>query len=135
MSSDTDNKQVIVVKSGPGCVGWFAILLLAGIVLLGMGGAAVLDGASQRARVEVLPHLPINTADLGIQPSTVVIEPRPTAMPPVVVYQPEQAPAVMVPFVGPACTVPSDWRLGVSPLPDCWESLTREEQNAIIRSH
>ena len=126
-------------NGGFGCIGWLVLGLVLGVIAMG-GFGAVLDEAAQRSRIEIYPHIPIDPATLNIVPSVQTFaEPAPTAIvyEPVVVYQAPQAEPVVVPFVvqQPACTVPSDWRVGVSPLPDCWEQLTREEQNAIIRSH
>lgn len=130
-------------RSNQGNSGWFLNLVIIGMLgflLFGMmGGALGGEGASQRQGT-IYPSIPVQSSTLGIQPSVVVMpEPTPTVIvyQPVVVYQEPQSAPVVVPFVvqPPACTVPEGWRVGVSPLPDCWELLSREEQNQIIRSH
>lgn len=126
-------------NGGFGCIGWLVLGLVLGVIAMG-GFGSVLEEAAQRSRIEIYPHIPIDASTLGVQSSVVVLPtPAPTAIvyEPVVVYQEPQAAPVVVPFVvqQPACTVPEGWRVGVSPLPDCWAQLTLQEQNAIIRSH
>ena len=135
MSEQSNNNSG---NGGFGCLGWLVLGLVLGVIAMG-GFGAVLDEAAQRSRID-FPHIPIDASTLGVQSSVVVLPtPAPTAIvyEPVVVYQAPAAEPVVVPFVvqQPACTVPEGWRVGVSPLPDCWESLSREEQNDIIRSH
>lgn len=124
-------------NGGFGCIGWLVLGLVLGVLAMG-GFGSVLEEAAQRSRIEIYPHIPVDASTLGVQSSAVVLPPpAPTA----IVYEPivvqAGSPDVVVPFVvqPPACTVPEGWRVGVSPLPDCWESLSREEQNQIIRSH
>ena len=126
-------------SGGFGCLGWLVLGLVLGVIAMG-GFGVVLEEAAYRSRIEIYPHVPVDASTLGVQSSVVVLPtPAPTAIvyERVVVYQAPQATPVVVPFVvqGPACTVPEGWRVGVSALPDCWELLSREEQNEIIRSH
>ena len=114
--SDNNNKNS---NGGNGCliIALIASFLALGLALVQVGGV-MLEG-EQRA-VVVYPDIPATA------PTAIVYQP--------VVVQ-AGSPAVVVPFVVQGCTVPEGWRVGVSPLPDCWESLSREEQNQIIRSH
>ena len=111
-------------QKNSGCVMNVILLaILAVLVFSVFGGALALDGVTQR--------------QVTIYPSGADIDPAPTP----IVYAPvvvqAGSPDVVMPFVveQTACSVPEGWRVGVSPLPDCWESLSREEQNEIIRSH
>lgn len=121
-------------KNTGACLNVVIVGLLALIAFGVFGGALAGESALLQRSVTIYPHIPVDASTLNVQPSGAVFKEAPTPMPFVVVKKGQD---VVVPFVvqQPACSVPSDWRLGVSPLPDCWESLTREEQNAIIRSH
>ena len=131
--SNNNNKNS---NGGNGCliIALIASFLALGLALVQVGGV-MLDG-EQRAVVGY-PDIPAPAPEqLNFVPSAQTFAaPGPTA----IVYQPvvvqAGSPAVVVPFVVQGCTVPEGWRVGVSPLPDCWESLSREEQNQIIRSH
>ena len=103
-------------QKNSGCVMNVILLAILCVLIFSVfGGAMGLDGVAQRSGAVIAPaHTPVVYAPVVVQAGS---------------------PAVVVPFVAQGCTVPEGWRVGVSALPDCWDSLTREEQNAIIRSH
>ena len=137
MSEEQNSNSNNNKSGGFGCLGWLVLGLVLGVMAMG-GFGVVLEEAAQRSLI-VLRQAQEPVVELVETQSSVVVlsTPAPTAIvyEPVVVYQAPQATPVVVPFVVQGCTVPEGWRVGVSPLPDCWESLSREEQNAIIRSH
>lgn len=121
-------------QKNSGCVlNTILLAILAVLAFSVFGGSLGLEKMAER-QVTIYPHIPVDSATLNVQPAGSVFKEAPTPMPYVVVQQGQD---VVVPFVvqQPDCTVPEGWRVGVSALPDCWDSLTREEQNAIIRSH
>jgi len=111
-----------------GCL--IVVALILALVVGGLGGA-MLDGPQLQRAVTIYPDIPIDTSTLNVQPAGAVFKEAPT---PVVVYQAAQSTPVVVPFVVQGCVLPDGWRVGVSALPDCWASMSRQDQNAAIEA-